>query len=209
MLLDVKGGGIVMHDHRHFWERTFGEIIAGAGPSLQGEGADLYKSPELGYPEISPGVAHSLDEAVGKVDAVRLTQLAKLFWDCLGVCMLSLRGVKDSTDLTSKCLGHAVGWEDFSIEEALKAGERVTNLMRLVYIRRGFKKEDELDISPKHLEPPTVGPAKGLSIGPYLPGMVDEYYRQMGWDVETGAPTADTLRRLNMEEFLEDVGQRR
>ncbi len=163
----------------------------------------------MGYPEIRPGVVHSLDEAVGKIDAVRLTQLSKLFWDCLGVCMLSLRGVKDATDLTCECLGRAVGWEGFRIEEALKAGERVTNLMRLVYIRRGFKKEDEFDVSPKHLEPPPVGPAKGVSIGPYLPGMVDEYYRQMGWDVETGAPTADTLRRLDMEEFLADLEKRR
>ena len=48
-----------------------------------------------------------------------------------------------------------------------------------------------------------AGPSKGLSIAPYLPAMVDEYYRQMGWNVETGLPTPDTLRRLGMDEFLE------
>jgi aldehyde:ferredoxin oxidoreductase len=35
--------------------------------------------------------------------------------------------------------------------------------------------------------------------------MVDEYYRQMGWDVETGLSTPDTLQRLGMDEFLEDM----
>jgi aldehyde:ferredoxin oxidoreductase len=77
--------------------------------------------------------------------------------------------------------------------------------MRLVYARRGFKKSDEFDISAKHLEPPPAGPSKGLSIEPYLPAMVDEYYSLLGWNVDTGLPTPETLRRLGMEEFLEDV----
>jgi aldehyde:ferredoxin oxidoreductase len=36
--------------------------------------------------------------------------------------------------------------------------------------------------------------------------MVDEYYGQMGWNVDTGIPTAETLKRLGMEEFLPDLG---
>ena len=119
--------------------------------------------------------------------------------------MFGVSGVKDSMHVTSKCLAQAVGWEDFTMQEAFTTGERVTNLMRLVYARRGFKKSDELDVSPKHLEPPPAGPSKGLSIAPYLPAMVDEYYRQMGWNVETGLPTPDTLKRLGMEELLEVV----
>ena len=87
----------------------------------------------------------------------------------------------------------------------MRVGERVTNLMRLMYGRRGFQKSDEFDVTPKHLETPPAGPSKGLSIEPYLPAMVDEYYRQMGGDVETGLPTPDTLRRLGMDEFLEDL----
>jgi aldehyde:ferredoxin oxidoreductase len=102
-------------------------------------------------------------------------------------------------------LAQAVGWNDFSSGEALTVGERVTNLMRLVYARRGFQKSDELDVTPKHLEPPPAGPSKGLSIAPYLPAMVDDYYRQMGWDVATGLPEAETLQRLGMDEFLEDL----
>ena len=166
----------------------------------------MSEQPELGYSETTPGPAHNLDEALSKVDAVRRTQFAKLWWDSLGICMFSVRGVKDSVHLTSRCLAQAVGWEDFNTQEALIVGERVTNLMRLVYARRGFKKSDELDVSPKHLEAPPAGPSKGLSMAPYLADMVDEYYRQMGWNVETGLPTAATLHRLSMEEFLEDAG---
>jgi aldehyde:ferredoxin oxidoreductase len=204
-VLDVKGAGVVMHDHRQFWSVSFGEMIAGSGPCIQGEGTDMSPHPELGYMEATPGVARSLDEALARVEAVRRTQFAKLWWDSLGVCMFSVRGVQDSMLLTSQCLAQAVGWEDFSMEEALTVGERVTNLMRLVYARRGFKKADELDVSAKHLEAPPAGPAQGLSIEPYLPAMVDEYYRQMGWRVETGLPTPATLRRLGMEEFLGEL----
>jgi aldehyde:ferredoxin oxidoreductase len=206
-VLDIKGAGVVMHDHRQFWSVFFGELIAGTGPSIQGSGTDMGTNPELGLNEPTPGVAHNVDEALAKVDPVRITQFAKLFCDTLGVCMFSVRGVRDSMDLTTKCLAQAVGWEDFNAKEAMEVGERVTNLMRLVYARRGFKKSDELDVSPKHLEPPPAGPSKGLSIGPYLPAMIDEYYRQLGWNVDTGIPTPETLTRLGMEEFLADTAR--
>ncbi len=202
-VLDVKGEGVVMHDHRQFWSVFFGELISGTGPSIQGTGTDANARPELGYDEKTPGVAHNMDEALGKITGVRLTQFAKLWGDTLGICMFSTRGVSGSMELTSKCLAQAVGWEDFSTPEAMKVGERVTNLMRLVYATRGFQKADEFDISPKHLEPPPAGPSKGLSIEPYLPAMVDEYYRQLEWDVDRGIPTAETLKRLDMDEFLD------
>ncbi|MDP6453642.1 MAG: aldehyde ferredoxin oxidoreductase C-terminal domain-containing protein, partial [SAR202 cluster bacterium] len=204
-VLDIKGEGVVMHDHRQFWSVFFGELIASSGPSIQGTGTDANPRPELGYPETTPGVAHNMDEALAKVKPVRETQLAKLWNDTLGICMFGMRGVDNSIDLTVDCLAQAVGWEDFTVEEALDVGERVTNLMRMVYARRGFTKEDEFDVSPKHLEPPPAGPSKGLSIEPYLPAMVDEYYSQMEWNVDTGLPTTDTLWRLNMTEFMEEM----
>jgi aldehyde:ferredoxin oxidoreductase len=212
-VLDIKGEGVIMHDQRQFWSVFFGELIAGTGPCIQGDGTDLMAHPELGYHKATPDIARTVEEALTKVEEaltkvepVVQTQFAKLWFDTLGVCMFSVRGIKDSVHFTAQSLAQAVGWEDFSIQEALTVGERVTNLMRLVYGGRGFTKADEFDVSAKHLEAPPTGPSKGLSIEPYLPAMVDEYYRQMGWNVETGLPTPDTLRRLDMDEFLEDGG---
>jgi aldehyde:ferredoxin oxidoreductase len=31
--------------------------------------------------------------------------------------------------------------------------------------------------------------------------MIDDYYRRMGWEVDTGLPTLETLKRLGMTEF--------
>ncbi len=204
-VLDTKGAGVVMHDHRRYWSVFFGELIAGTGPSIQGHGTDLAIRPEIDDPETVPGIARSLDEALSKVGPVRSTQFEKLWWDSLGICWFSVSGVKDSVELTRRALAQAVGWDDFTVDEAVEVGERVTNLMRLVYGRRGFKKSDEFDVSPKHLETTAVGTGSDTGIAPYLPGMVDEYYTQMGWNVETGLPTPATLERLGMEEFLEDV----
>ena len=107
--------------------------------------------------------------------------------------------------LTSTSLAQATGWEDFDEQEAFTVGERISNLLRLVYARRGFKKSDELDLSPRFLEITRVGAAKENGIAPYLPAMVDEYYRLQGWNVDTGVPTRETLKRLDMEEFLDDA----
>jgi hypothetical protein len=51
--------------------------------------------------------------------------------------------------------------------------------MRIICAPREFKKEDEFDISPRLLEPPERGRAKGKSIAAFLPEMVDEYYREI------------------------------
>ncbi|MFX1273258.1 MAG: aldehyde ferredoxin oxidoreductase C-terminal domain-containing protein [Promethearchaeota archaeon] len=32
-----------------------------------------------------------------------------------------------------------------------------------------------------------------------LDQMLDEYYEQRGWDLETGLPTMETLKRLGLE----------
>ncbi len=200
--LHVKGGGINIHDWRPYWSGIFGFVMAGTGPSHQGWGVDWLPEPQLGYSSPMPGVVDTQEEALKKVDAVRQTQFAKLFYDCLGICMFVGVGVKDSMRLSSRALAQAVGWDDFTAHEGLLCGERITNLMRLVYARRGFEKSDEFDVSHRYLEPAPAGPAKGKTMAPYLPAMVDEYYRQMGWDVTTGLPLPETLQRLAIvEEF--------
>jgi|TARA_B100002003_G_scaffold245313_1_gene272911 aldehyde:ferredoxin oxidoreductase len=205
MIIDMKGGGAVMHDHRASWSAFFCEMTAGYGASTQGRGTDTFARPDLGYNEVTPGIANNLEEALGKVEGVYRTQIIKLFWDTLGICSFGAVGIPGSVCLTSTSVAQATGWEDFDEEEAFIVGERISNLLRLVYVRRGFKKSDEFDVSPRFLEITRTGGAEDKGIAPYLPPMVDEYYRLQGWGVDTGAPTPETLMRLGMEEFLEDV----
>jgi aldehyde:ferredoxin oxidoreductase len=117
-------------------------------------------------------------ESDSRIRKVRESQYATLFYDSLGVCNFGVKGVSESLRLTSECLGQTVGWDDFDSDEALLAGERVINLMRLIYSRRGYQNEIESDSSVR-------------------------FHRLMGWDLNTGNPTAETLTRLGMDEFAQ------
>ncbi len=197
----IKGAGINIHDWRPMWSVLFGYIIAGTGPCHQAMGSDHRPNDDVGYPTVTPGIADTLEGALAKVDSVRMTQFAKVWWDSLGICWFAVSGVAHGLTSTVNAVRDTVGWEDFSNEEAVRAGERIVNAMRLVYVKRGFKKSDEFEIGPRFLEPAPVGPAKGRTIAPYVPAMVDEYYKQLGWDVPTGKPTLQGLRKLGLEEF--------
>lgn len=108
-ILDMKGGGAVMHDHLAAWSAFFCEMTAGYGASTQGRGMDTFRRPDLGYDEVTPGVAGNLDEALAKVDPVYRTQIMKLFWDTLGICTFGTTGVPGSVRLTSTSLARATG----------------------------------------------------------------------------------------------------
>ncbi|MBI2962942.1 MAG: hypothetical protein HYY35_04245 [Deltaproteobacteria bacterium] len=195
--LHIKGTGYNMHDWRVAWSVLLGQVISGAGPAWQAPGVDAFSTePDLGYLAHPPGTT-----AEGKPEAVRLTQLKKLWEDCLGVCWFACWGVQDVTRLAPAALGQAVGWEGFDAAEAVAVGERVVNMMRLLYVRRGFVKADEFDVSPRLLEAPASGAAAGRSIAPHLPAMVDRYYELMGWDTATGRPRAETVTRLGLEAY--------
>lgn len=196
-LLHVKGAGYNLHDWRPVWSVLLGQVISGAGPCWQAPGVDAWTTePDFGYKGHPEGTT-----AEGKPEAVRLTQLKKLWEDCLGVCWFACWGVKDVTKLAPAALAEATGWSDFDTAEALAVGERVANMMRLLYVRRGFTRSDELDLSPRLLEPPASGVAQGKSIASALPGMVDRYYELMGWDVASAQPRRETIARLGLEAY--------
>jgi len=192
-VLHIRGGAINMHDWRPAWSIMLGQIVAGAGVCWQGPGVDAWTTePDLGYTEFAPPMVPE-----GKAEAVAKTQAKKLWEDTLGVCWFACWGVKGVMEYAYSAIAHATGWSDFDQKEALEAGERMINIQRIIAIKRGFKPEDEFDISDRLLEAPTVGVAAGKSMKPHLKQMVEEYYGHMGW--ENARPTEATLKRLGLE----------
>ena len=193
-VLHIRGGGYNMHDWRPVWSVLLGQIVAGAGVSWQGPGVDAWTTePDLGYLELS-----SPFETAGKAEAVAKTQVKKLWEDTLGVCWFACWGVGGVLNYASQSIALATGWSDFDVAEALRVGERMVNLQRVIAVSRGFKPEDEFDVSERLLEAPTVGAAAGKTIKPHLRGMVHEYYAIRGWDKDTAQPTAATLARVGL-----------
>jgi aldehyde:ferredoxin oxidoreductase len=87
---------------------------------------------------------------------------------------------------------------DFTSEELQTIGERIVNLNRLFNVARGVTRSD--DQLPDRLtkEGAPKGPSPGQVVE--LNQMLDEYYEQRGWNLKTGLPTIDTLKRLGLEE---------
>ncbi|MCF2137539.1 MAG: aldehyde ferredoxin oxidoreductase family protein [Candidatus Thorarchaeota archaeon] len=84
----------------------------------------------------------------------------------------------------------------FTVEDLQIIGERIVNLNRLFNVSRGITKKD--DSLPDRLtkEPAPVGPPKGQVVE--LDQMLSEYYRERGWDTETGVPFDSTLKKLGL-----------
>ena len=95
---------------------------------------------------------------------------------------------------------------DVDAAELETIGERAWNVARLFNLREGFgRDEDEMPV--RFTEPlENGGPADGKRITPAeFDAMLDDYYDLRGWTGEEGRPTAETLARLDIEEFAVDA----
>jgi aldehyde:ferredoxin oxidoreductase len=85
---------------------------------------------------------------------------------------------------------------EFTREELQTIGERIVNLNRLFNARLGITRKD--DCLPDRLtkEKAPLGPSAGEVVE--IDQMLDEYYTERGWDLETGLPLKGTLKRLGL-----------
>ncbi len=110
--------------------------------------------------------------------------------NALVMCFFANVPPEDVAALVSAATG-----ETYTVEDLLTVGERAWNLKRLLNLRLGHTPAD--DRLPKPLlEPYADGGAAGYRI-PFAE-MLAAYYQARGWDPATGAPTAETRRRLGL-----------
>jgi aldehyde:ferredoxin oxidoreductase len=76
--------------------------------------------------------------------------------------------------------------------------------MRAFNLRHGVAVDVE-STSPRWSSAPVDGPAKGVSIAEHWDSMLDNYYRLMGWDRETGRPLPETLKSIGLEHVTGDL----
>jgi aldehyde:ferredoxin oxidoreductase len=145
-------------------------------------------SPEiLGIPEkLDPNVTE------GKAQWLKIFQDLTAAVDAAGLCLFTTFGI--GGDEIAAQLTAATG-VDYSVEELLRAGERIWNLERKYNLSVGFTKAD--DTLPQRLlkEGMKIGPNKGQVVN--LEKMLPEYYKLRGWDAD-GKPTKAKLEELNL-----------
>jgi len=148
--------------------------------------------PDLGYPKTI-----ELFKIEGKAKFVIDFQHLMSMLDSLHCCKFIIFGGMTVEPLV-KVLNLVSGW-GFSRDDFLKTGERIFNLKRLYNTRLGISRKDD-PLPPRILNHPRDGGA-GDNL-PYLNKMLNEYYQIRGWD-EFGIPTKKTLKRLDLEKYIE------
>ena len=88
-------------------------------------------------------------------------------------------------------------------KEIIEVGSRITTIERMFGIREGIGRKD--DTIPKRFTdtPLTEGGSSGTVMDLEL--MLDEYYTERGWALETGHPTPESLRELGLDHLVGDL----
>ena len=198
----VKGSPPNLHDWRNAWSVMLGQIVGG-GVSWPAYGADVWTfEPDLGYTGLTnPTSPKDKAKEVAGTAAMKMA-----YFDSMGCCSFGVWGIPGVTGFAAQAIAGATGWEDWTREEQFLAGERIYTLERIFNLRMGCTAEDDFkNFSPRLLEAPQAGKAKGKTIAPYLEGMIRDYYAFLGWDRHSGKPFQATIGRLGLEEYAHYV----
>ena len=79
------------------------------------------------------------------------------------------------------------------------------NLQRSFNIRCGLTPAHDLGASKRMLEAQVNGPFAGHAWGDVQEKVQAEYYETNGWDLATGKPYPETLKRLGIEYAIKDL----
>ncbi len=186
-----KGASPRGHDHRGRWTEMLDTCCSNTSTIEATAGAD-----PTDYLDIEP-VKDRFDPIDVSTFVARING-RRQFDDCLGVCRF------DSQDLQLElhCVNAITGW-DYQPKDALRKGRQIVHLLRAFNFRHGMTADSE-EPSDRYFEPPTDGAALGTNPREVWPTMKQNYYRQMGWDEQTGKPLPETLRDLDLEWLVKD-----
>ena len=164
----------------------------------EGQAIDLYtrRLALLGIPDRAKDLSLGPD----KVKFAYLTEVFYSMLDTVELCQFvwgpawTLYGPQETVDFVKA----ATGW-DVTLEELMAVGARRLNLMRTFNAREGLDRKD--DKLPKKFFKALggTGPTAGIALThDEIEAAKDEYYRLAGW-TPSGVPTADGLKKLEIE----------
>ena len=143
-----------------------------------------------------------------KIRFARQTQYLYSALDSVNVCQFvygpawHLYGPEELRQM----IASVTGW-DISLEEIMTVGERRLNMMRAFNAREGIDREQDKLPEKMFKKALKGGPSDGFKVDEAeFEAALDEYYRQNGWDVETGIPMRHKLEALDLAWVADDLG---
>jgi aldehyde:ferredoxin oxidoreductase len=183
----LKGNSPRGHDHRTRWAEMFDTCVSNTG-TLETHTSAM--SPDVQGPGNYIAVATE----------VATTKGLMVFEDSVGTCRFNTRM---NAKLLAEAVSAATGW-DFTSEEGKRVGLRAVNLMKAFNLNVGIGKDHDYP-STRYGSMPLDGPSVGISIMTHWDDMLKIYYRIMGWNQDTGVPSQETLRDLEIDFVVDDL----
>jgi aldehyde:ferredoxin oxidoreductase len=191
-----KGNTPRAHDHRAAWRMMLDTCVSDTGTD---EGSSMANTPaEAGLPG---NVDLFSPEVTAKLVAGTIYRMP--FDDCLVMCRFNNRGPGVDIEYLAGIVSAVTDW-NFTGDEALAVGYRVVNLLRAFNVRHGLTSDLD-EPSARYGSAPIDGRYQGITIKSAWKDILQNYHRLMGWDVETGKPLPQTLKRLGLEAVIEDL----
>ena len=145
----------------------------------------------------------NMHDAVSRGAVAALANRYSIVCDALAQCKWNtlFLNVGISIEFQAKALSAGLG-KQIEIDDLLEAASRISAQERLFSIRNGLTRND--DTLPKKLvNYKMAGSWPEDKVTPEeMDLMKEDFYEAMGWDKASGAPTADTLKQLNLEDLM-------
>lgn len=195
----------------------FGGILAdGVKKAAEkiGKGAEAYAvhiggqelgmhDPKLGDPRHSSAARYQMDATPGRhTQGFGRAGFRGHLVNALGVCMFGYMGA-DPVRFMAGTLAAVTGW-DRSMDELLKAGERIANLRHVFNLREGVNPL-AWEVHPRIIgDPPqSEGPLAGIRAN--IEEQVSRSLEELGWDPETAKPSREKLLELGLDSVAGDL----
>ena len=185
----VKGLEMPMHDPRAFDGQALSYMTCCVGANH--EKADWFSAEmgNLAYPplRIKGGDRHKIDR---REKGVMALQDLRAIDDSAVNCNFRNPDLEDIIGYINAATGF-----NYNRKSLMKVGERINNIKRVINCKMGITRADDklAGINTKVLD---MGKIAGVKLD--LEKNLERYYKERGWDWETGAPTQEKLNELGI-----------
>ncbi len=185
----VKGLEMPMHDPRAFAGQALSYMTCCVGANH--EKADWFSAElgNLGYPKlrIKSGDRQSIDR---REKGVMALQDIRAIDDSAVNCNFRNPPFENIITYINAATGYS-----YDKKTLMQVGERVNNIKRVINCKLGITRED--DKLPRHLTK-VLGEGKTADVKLDLEDNLKRYYKERGWDWNTGLPTPEKLSELGI-----------
>ncbi len=170
--------------------------LTNATPARHTQGSEEHHNPGL-LPEINK----SLYTGRGEVHARGSNFQHALM--CCGMCLFVNSAYPDAEGIAN-FMKPVTGW-DVTNDDLVFIGERIENMRQAFNLREGiglqsYKISGRLLGKPPH----KVGPVAGVTVDEKM--MIQDYFKVMQWDLETGKPSKKRLVELGLGDVAKELG---